>query len=91
MSSDKSELALAIETLGVIPLTRYCQITGEAANAIHQRVHRGVWLVGREVHKPTGGDYWVDLAAVHYWVKKRTDEEIVALLERHVLANRKAS
>ena len=87
----KNDLILALEMIGAVPLIRYCQITGEQPNAIHQRRYRGVWKVGRELLKPDGSDYWVDLAAVNEWVKKRTGEEITALIERRVQEEARAS
>jgi len=79
-----SELQEIVNRLAVLPLVRYCQITGENANAIHQRRHRGVWVVGRELLKPEGGDYWVDLVAVQDWVKERTGQTVAALVEGRV-------
>ena len=52
-----------------MPLKRYCDITGETANAIYLRHRRGVWKEGVHLHRPAGVDWWVDLAAVRAWVK----------------------
>jgi len=79
-----SDLQEFVNKLAVLPLARYCQITGENANAIHQRRHRGVWVVGRELFKPDGSDYWVDVVAVQEWVKERTGQTVAALIEGRV-------
>ena len=46
-----------IRQLGVLPLARYCQITGENANAIYQRRHKGIWQVGVHLYQPDRGSY----------------------------------
>lgn len=75
----------AITRLGCIPLKRYCQITGEQPNAVYLRRHRGVWVVGREIFKPEGSDWWVDLVAVAAWVKG--ERPLPALIKDRIVAD----
>ena len=62
-------LQAAIDKLEMIPLRRYCQITGESHNAIHQRKFKGIWKEGVHLFKPDGSDWWVSLPAVREWVR----------------------
>lgn len=77
-----SELHEAIERLGGLPLKRYCQITGETPNTVYQRKLKKVWLVGRELYRPEGADWWVDLVAVSAWFKASPDVLVDAVANR---------
>ena len=71
MTSEDQEIERALKELGGLPLKRYCQLTGESANTIHQRKFQKIWVEGRELHKPEGGGIWVNLAAANLWITQR--------------------
>lgn len=74
----KDELEAAVEAIGALPLKRWCEITGENVNAVHQRIYRKVWKDGVHVTKAEGGGWWVQLAAVRDWIAGATPAEMVA-------------
>lgn len=56
--------------LDSLPLSQYCEMTGETAEAVTTRVRRGHWLNGVHVRKPEGAkELWVNLRAVEDWAK----------------------
>lgn len=77
-----------IEKLGAIPLRRYCQITGESVNSIHQRIHKGTWKAGVHVVKPEGSDHWwVILTAVREWVQVPPVELVASYVQSELAAS----
>lgn len=65
------QLDQMIHHIGGVPLKRYCQITGETPNTVYQRKFKEIWIEGRELYKPEGSDWWVDLVAVRAWMRGR--------------------
>lgn len=61
----------AVERLGGLPLKRYCELTGESANTVYQRVHKKIWREGIEYAKPQGAGVWVLLDGVRAWALVR--------------------
>jgi len=60
--------------LDVIPISAYCQSTGETADAITKRVQRGVWKEGVQVLKVDGvRERWIDLTEVSKWARESRD------------------
>lgn len=56
--------------LECIPLSMYCQQTGETVEAINKRIQRGVWLDGKHIFKIEGvKERWVDLAEITKWAR----------------------
>lgn len=56
--------------LECIPLSMYCQHTGETVEAINKRIQRGVWLDGKHIFKIEGvKERWVDLAEITKWAR----------------------
>lgn len=56
--------------LTVVPLSKYCEISGESIRAVQSRIDRGVWLEGKQVikvHKIK--ERWIDLTEVEKWVR----------------------
>lgn len=61
----------AIDRLGGLPLKRYCELTGESANTVYQRVHKKIWISGEQYVKPAGAGLWVLLDGVRAWTRAR--------------------
>ncbi len=60
----------------IIPLTKYCEITGLTRSAILARINRGTWRVGKEILKLKGiKEYHVDTKAVDSWMLNPTNQE----------------
>lgn len=53
----------------LVRLKRYCELTGETADAVHARRKKGQWADG--VHCRLGPDHrvWVDVEAAQSWVR----------------------
>lgn len=51
-----------------VPLKRYCELTGETANAVHVRRSKGIWIDGRHSKKVAGIGLWVNLREVEKWI-----------------------
>ncbi|GAB2932247.1 hypothetical protein GCM10011328_37330 [Hafnia psychrotolerans] len=57
-------------SLECIPLTAYCQMTGETPEAINKRIQRGIWHEGLQVLKIDGvKERWIDLIEVNHWAR----------------------
>lgn len=68
-------------SLECVPLSAYCQMTGETPEAITKRIQRGVWREGLQVLKIDGvKERWIDLLEVNAWARRNrrplTDEEL---------------
>lgn len=56
--------------LECVPLSMYCQQTGETVEAINKRIQRGVWRDGKHIFKIEGvKERWVDLAEITKWAR----------------------
>ena len=60
--------ALAKAYIPVITLRRYCEITGETAQAVHDRRRAGEWEDGNQCHLKRGR-LWIDVPKVTSWVR----------------------
>lgn len=57
-------------SLECVPLSAYCQMTGETPEAINKRIQRSVWREGLQVLKIDGvKERWIDLAEVNTWAR----------------------
>lgn len=52
-----------------VRLRRYCELTGESPNGVHQRRKAGKWLDGRHCRIGPDGRLWVNLEEVQRWVE----------------------
>lgn len=61
-------------SLDVMPISTYCQTTGESLDAINKRIQRKIWQVGVHVLKVDGvQERWIDLEEVNRWARKSRD------------------
>jgi len=61
-------------SLDVMPISIYCQTTGESVDAINKRIQRKIWQVGVHVLKVDGvQERWIDLEEVNRWARKSRD------------------
>ncbi|WP_105190011.1 hypothetical protein [Pseudoalteromonas sp. T1lg48] len=57
----------------LVPLSKYCELSGEKRKAVERRIERGIWAYGEQVLKIKGvRERWIDLAAVEAWVRQNT-------------------
>ncbi|MCU6671854.1 MULTISPECIES: excisionase [Leclercia] len=57
--------------LDCVPISAYCNETGESIDAINKRLQRGVWREGVQVLKVEGvKERWIDLSEVAKWARK---------------------
>jgi hypothetical protein len=49
-------------------LRRYCDITGETAQAVHDRRRKGEWVDGKHCHMKRGR-LWIDVPGIANWVR----------------------
>ncbi len=60
----------------VVPLKKYCEITGDTPNAIRTRIARGTWRYGEQVLKIRGiKQLHVDTAAADAWFRDPRNHE----------------
>jgi len=60
--------------LSVVPLSKYCEISGEKIRTVQARIVKGIWLEGKQVHKIKNvKERWVDLTAVEEWARNGGD------------------
>jgi len=60
-----------MSNLDCVPISRYCEITGESLVAINKRIQRGIWKEGNQILKVDGvKERWVDLLEIAKWARK---------------------
>ena len=56
--------------LTVVPIKKYCEISGETLRAVQARIEKGIWLEGKQVHKVKNvKERWIDLIEVEKWAR----------------------
>jgi hypothetical protein len=56
--------------LNILPLQKYCEISGESRTAVIKRIERGIWQEGIHVIKiPHVRERWIDLPKVEAWAR----------------------
>ena len=54
----------------VVPLSKYCEISGESLQAVQRRITRGIWVEGTQVIKIDRiKERWIDLTEVEKWAR----------------------
>ncbi len=60
--------------LHCVPISTYCQNTGESIEAINKRIQRKIWREGGHVLKVDGvRERWIDLDEVNRWARNSRD------------------
>lgn len=57
-------------SLSWVKLTKYCELSGDTADAVNKRLRTGAWL--RDIHArvPEGSaEKWVNLKAIEDWAE----------------------
>jgi hypothetical protein len=58
-------------SLSVVPLQKYCEISGEHRKAVERRIERGIWQVGKQALKIERiKERWIDLNEVEKWARE---------------------
>lgn len=61
-------------SLDVMPISAYCQATGDTSDAINKRIQRKIWMKGIHVLDVEGSrERWIDLEEVNKWARKSRD------------------
>ncbi|MGK3134829.1 excisionase [Pantoea trifolii] len=61
-------------SLDVMPISTYCQTTGESVEAINKRIQRKIWQEGVHVLKVDGvRERWIDLEEINRWARQSKD------------------
>ena len=56
--------------LTTVPLSKYCDLSGEEKKAVERRIERGHWVKGTHFFKPANvRERWVDLLAISDWAR----------------------
>ena len=56
--------------LSVVPLSKYCELSGENVRAVQARITKGVWVEGKHVHKVKNvKERFVDIKEIEKWVR----------------------
>ena len=70
-ANDNYPVAINVTTsLRTVPLTKYCELSGEDIETVRQRIKRGHWVKGVHAIKPPHiRELWIDLEAVERWIR----------------------
>nr|WP_282765457.1 hypothetical protein [Alteromonas macleodii] len=70
-ANDNYPVAINVTTsLRTVPLTKYCELSGEDIETVRQRIKRGHWVKGVHAIKPPHiRELWIDLEAVEQWIR----------------------
>lgn len=52
-----------------VKLKRYCEISGDSANAVYAKRKKGIWLDGIQCKLGPDGNLWINLVEVDKWVE----------------------
>jgi hypothetical protein len=52
-----------------VKLKKYCQDSGDTANAVHAKRKKGVWLDGIQCRLGPDGNIWINPIEVEKWVE----------------------
>ncbi|CAM4388704.1 MAG: hypothetical protein LEGION0403_FIIPPAGN_02629 [Legionella sp.] len=52
-----------------VKLKKYCNDSGDTANAVHAKRKKGIWLDGIQCKIGPDGNVWVNLIEVERWVE----------------------
>lgn len=52
-----------------VKLKKYCNDSGDTANAVHAKRKKGVWLDGIQCKMGPDGNIWINLIEVERWVE----------------------
>ena len=56
--------------LNVVPLSKYCEISGEKLRTVQSRIEKGIWVEGKQVCKVSKvKERWIDLIEVEKWIR----------------------
>ena len=56
--------------LSIVPISKYCELSGESHSAVVKRITRGIWLEGKQVkHIANVKERWIDLTEVEKWAR----------------------
>ena len=64
--------AVLMEPLRWIRLARYCEATGDTADAVTERRRSGKWVRGLHWLADPDGKIWINPGAVNRWVEQTT-------------------
>lgn len=53
-----------------VKLKKYCQDSGDTANAVHAKRKKGIWLDGIQCKIGPDGNVWVNVEEVEKWVER---------------------
>lgn len=56
--------------LNFVLLRRYCELTGESVQAVHDRRRRGQWQDGKHCTVVDGRRLWINLPEVEKWIRQ---------------------
>ncbi|AZN33320.1 hypothetical protein EJ103_11635 [Pseudoalteromonas sp. Xi13] len=61
---------MIVEQLEVLPIKKYCELTGETRKAVDSRIQRGIWQEGIHFYcvKNTR-ERWLNIKNIISWVK----------------------
>jgi len=57
-------------TIDSIKIKKFCELTGYTPNAIKMKIHRGIWLNGREYTKAPDGNILISIKGYENWINK---------------------
>lgn len=54
----------------IVPLKRYCEISGESKDCVERRIDRGIWREGIHYQKINNvRERWIDIEEVEKWAR----------------------
>ena len=70
-ANDNYPVAINVTTsLRTVPLTKYCELSGEDIESVRKRIKRGTWVKGIHAFKTDGvRELLIDLEAVERWIR----------------------
>lgn len=62
-----------------VKLKKYCETSGDTANAVYAKRKKGAWLDGIHCKLGPDGNLWINLAEVDKWVENGDRATICSL------------
>jgi len=56
-----------------VQIAKFCEETGYTARAVETKIHRGVWVEGRQYRRAPDGRILIDMEGYEKWVENQSE------------------
>ena len=56
-----------------VQISKFCELTGYTERAVETKIHRGVWVEGRQYRRAPDGRLLIDMEGYEKWVENQPE------------------